>query len=258
MKRFIFFLFILPFVSCTQTTDNEQITVSVTIPTQKYFLDRLAGDYLNVNVLVPPEVGHSTYSPKPRQMVELSKSDIYFALGSLDFELTWKERMMANSTMRWVDLSTDNGDPHYWISPQKAMNMARNIASELKPCLPPTANIDSSLNALLADIQHFDDRLKQVTAKGFFIFHPAFTYLQNDYAIRQFSAEHNGSSSPKSFAENLDSAKFYGVKVVFLQSESDREKAETAAEYLDARIVKITPEAYDWTQTMQTIIDALQ
>ena len=52
------------------------------------------GDDINVNVMIPKSVGHSDYTPQPRQIVELSHSQAYLAIGDLDFEITWRQRLI--------------------------------------------------------------------------------------------------------------------------------------------------------------------
>ncbi len=68
--------------------------VSVSIVPQHFFVEKIAGDTVEVNVMVQP--GHSphTYEPKPSQMVALEKSDVYFAIG-VSFETTWLPRFKS-------------------------------------------------------------------------------------------------------------------------------------------------------------------
>ena len=196
--------------SADKSSDKPQISVS--IPVVSYFIDRIAGDKVSVNVLVPQSVGHSDYAPLPSQMVAVANSTAYFAIGNLDFEIAWRERLQdANADMRWVDLNRNitlisseheghhGTDPHYWLSPIRAKILSQNILDELKTLLPgDAAQLDSAYKVLQADIDSLDSSFRALErekgAVSFLIYHPALTYLAEDYGFKQFEIEHEGNS----------------------------------------------------------------
>ncbi len=47
---------------------HEKPVVSVSILPQKYFLERLAGDLVEVNVMIPPGASPATYEPTVSQL----------------------------------------------------------------------------------------------------------------------------------------------------------------------------------------------
>lgn len=65
---------------------KDVVTTSI-IP-NKFFIEKIAGDFVDVNVMVPVGANIHTYEPKPNQMIQLSKSKIYFANG-VEFEEIW-------------------------------------------------------------------------------------------------------------------------------------------------------------------------
>ena len=66
-------------------------TVTTTILPTKYFVEQIAGDTLQVNTMVGKGADPHTYEPKPKQMKELEKSELYFAIG-IEFEDAWLDR----------------------------------------------------------------------------------------------------------------------------------------------------------------------
>ncbi len=259
-------LCVLTLAACRgqQSGESGRPVVSVSVPAAAYFVDRLAGDEVEVNVLVPQSVGHSTYTPTPSQMMAIGRSEVYLAFGNLDFELSWRERMLsANPLMRWAEVgfTAEHEDPHCWLSPRKAKQLSRAMAEELK-ALGLKTDIDSALQSLAVDIDRYDAEFQQLTdtlPRAFFIYHPALTHLAADYGFRQFAIEHEGHDpSPQTFAAELDEARRAGAKVVFVQRGFDMHKAEMTADELGVKSVEFAPEAYDWPRTMQTIIDALK
>ena len=84
-----------------------KISIFVSIPPQKYHVERIGGDLVAVSVMAEPGADPHTFDPKPQQMVSLSKADIYFALG-IGFEKAWLKKINAvNPGMQIVH--TDSG-----------------------------------------------------------------------------------------------------------------------------------------------------
>jgi len=67
------------------------LRVTVSIPPQRYFVQQIGGELVEVSVMVPPGANPHVFEPKPQQMVALSKSRIYFAIG-VTFERAWLKR----------------------------------------------------------------------------------------------------------------------------------------------------------------------
>lgn len=283
MNRLSHFLIVATtMVACTAPSDDDRPRVSVSVPAMQYFVNRLAGEAIAVNVLIPSAVGHSTYTPRPAQMMALSQSESYLAFGCLDFETTWRSRMQdAAPDMKWKDMSLNvnmikgetcsahsaehhhAADPHYWLSPRQAKVLAQNVAAELKSILPShTASIDSALAIFGAEIAQKDSALmgvaKSAENKAFMIYHPALSYLERDYGFVQLEVEREGSEpTPQGYIEEIEKARLAGARVVFVQQGYDVQKARQAAESIGAEVVEFSPEGENWLQTIDVIIEAL-
>ena len=66
--------------------------VFVSIVPQKYFVEQIAGDLIDVEVLVSPGANPHMYEPTPAQMAKLTKAKAYFAIG-INLENTWLPRI---------------------------------------------------------------------------------------------------------------------------------------------------------------------
>ncbi len=98
MKKVLLAIFVM--VSFSYASKQE-VTVSV-LP-QKYFVEKIAGDKVHVNVMVKPGFSPSTYAPKTSQMKKLAKSKIYFAI-DVPFEDVWLAKFEnSNKNMLIVD-----------------------------------------------------------------------------------------------------------------------------------------------------------
>jgi len=79
----------------------------VSIVPQKYFVQQIGKNKVDVKIMVKPGASPATYEPKPRQMAELSKAKLYFAIG-VPFENAWLKKISAsNSDMKLIH--TDHG-----------------------------------------------------------------------------------------------------------------------------------------------------
>jgi zinc transport system substrate-binding protein len=85
----------------------EKLPVFVSIVPQTYFVQQIGKDLVDVQAMVLPGANPATYEPKPKQIADISKAKIYFAIG-VPFENAWLEKIgAANPNMRVVH--TDHG-----------------------------------------------------------------------------------------------------------------------------------------------------
>lgn len=85
----------------------EKPTVFVSILPQKYFVEQLAGDLVDVEVMVKPGASPATYEPKVSQMKKLATSAVYFSIG-VPFERAWLDRI-AGVNPQMLVVKTDAG-----------------------------------------------------------------------------------------------------------------------------------------------------
>jgi zinc transport system substrate-binding protein len=101
----IFFSILLTFFGDGYATDK--LPVFVTIAPQKYLVQQIGKDLVDVQVMVEPGADPHTYEPKPQQMVAISKAKLYFAVG-IEFEEANLGKITATNPNLKV-IHTDNG-----------------------------------------------------------------------------------------------------------------------------------------------------
>lgn len=100
MKKILLMVFLM-----LSSLSAEKKDVTVSILPQKYFVEKIAGDKINVNVMVKPGFSPATYEPKSSQMKKLSTSLAYFGI-DVPFENSWLEKFEnANKNMLIVHTS---------------------------------------------------------------------------------------------------------------------------------------------------------
>jgi zinc transport system substrate-binding protein len=85
----------------------DKLPVFVTIAPQKYFVQQIGKDLVDVQVMVHPGADPHTYEPKPQQMVAVSKAKLYFAVG-IEFEEAKLGKITATNPQIKV-IHTDHG-----------------------------------------------------------------------------------------------------------------------------------------------------
>lgn len=73
----------------------DPLHVFVSIPPQKFFVERIGGDHVRVSVLLPPGQSHHTYEPTPKLIAKLGEAEVYFRIG-LSFEDRVLEKVAAS------------------------------------------------------------------------------------------------------------------------------------------------------------------
>jgi len=275
------------FILQTMPVWASSVGVFVSIAPQKYFIQKIGGNLVNVSILVPVGADPHTYEPKPRQMVELSKSVLYFAVG-IDFEKAWLKKIAATYPKMRI-IHTDEGiakipmtdqhqqegsihkndkkgqqhdgapDPHVWLAPAPVKVQAAHILKALieadpKNRLPYTAGYD----AFLKELDALDGELKALFAgrKGepFMVFHPAWGYFAEAYGLQQVPVEIEGKEPKAAQLQSLiRRARERGVKVVFVQPQLSAKSAEMVAREIGGQVVRVDPLAENWIANMREV-----
>ncbi|WP_321309717.1 metal ABC transporter solute-binding protein, Zn/Mn family [Marinifilum fragile] len=261
-------------------TENQ---ISVSILPQKYFVERIAGNDFQVNILIPPGGSPATYEPTPMQMEQVAKSVAYFKIGHIPFENTWMNNMIeAAGDIKVYNLSkgielvrgpeVQHGDhfheggidPHTWSSPKAVIQIVQNLYEGLVELAPEKEEIyKKNLNQFLSELEMLDQESEEVFAgakhKSFMIFHPALTYLARDYGLNQIPIELHGKEPSPAHMQNLiGEAEKHDIKVVFIQKQFNKENAEAIAKEINAKVIQIDPLNEDWMAEMKSIVNHLK
>ncbi|KIX11415.1 metal ABC transporter solute-binding protein, Zn/Mn family [Dethiosulfatarculus sandiegensis] len=267
---------------------GDRLKVFVSITPQKYFVERIAGDLAQVEVMVPKAASPATYEPKPAQMAALQKARAYFAIG-VPFEKTWLPRITAaNPGMRIVftqakvprvDVTTrkpvkghESGpdsahgghkhtagaDPHIWLSPPLVAIQAQAILRELKYLDPANKGVyESNYQAFKKQIASLDEELRQafsrVSGKNrLMVFHPAWGYFADAYGLKQIPVEKEGKEpTPRGLMALIKQARELEVKVIFVQPQFSTKAASSVAQAIGGKVLKIDPLALDWAANLK-------
>lgn len=266
-----------------QTNHQDQLDITVSIVPQEYFVKKIGGDRVRVNVMVEPGAVPATYEPKPQQLQALSQAEAYIGIG-VPFETVWMSRIsQANPKMLTVDstegierltmIAHDHGDhehhdhhdhggqettldPHVWLSPRLVKIQAEKIHQTLVKLDPKHQEIyQTNLNNFLQEIEVLDSQIKDNLAdlkqRKFIVFHPAWGYFAQEYNLTQVPVEIGGQEpSAAELAELIKEAKKEKIKVIFAQPELSSPSAKTIAKEIKGEVLLISPLAADWSNNL--------
>ncbi len=268
-----------------QNEDTMQVTVSI-LP-QAYFVKRIAGNAVKVNVMVKPGEEAHTYEPKPEQMKFLNESQIFFSIG-VEYEASWIPRFEdINPNMEILnsaagiqrievteshtpeeepdqddDNHQDGLDPHVWLAPHNGKIIAGNILEALIQWLPTqTETFQNNYDALIADIDELDAQIEAALTgfeqRKFMVFHPAWGYFADQYNLEQIPVQVGGQDpSPRELAELVKIAEQENIQVIFVQPTFSAANAEAIAQEINAEVAVVDPLARDWLANLKKVADA--
>ena len=175
---------------------DKPLQVTVSIVPQQYFVEQIGGGRVQVAVMVPPGADPASYEPKPQQMVALTGSRIYFAVG-VPFENVWLSKFAA-ANPKLLIVRTQTGiakramdrrlpfekdhstggfvlkpagessrqgvkDPHIWLSPPLVMLQARHIVAALVQVDPEhRAFYEANYQRFIAQVVELDLKIGNV------------------------------------------------------------------------------------------------
>jgi zinc transport system substrate-binding protein len=266
---------------CAGNEQKPPLTVFTSILPQKYFVEKITGDRVRVEVLVGSGKNPATYEPTPQQVMALGNAKVLFAIG-VPFENAFVPKIRGTlSSLEIIDTSSgimkrnleshnDDGedqdehhegalDPHIWLSPSLVKIQSQNIYKALIRIDPAgLLAYERGYRALLKELDEVDAELKKALApfKGgtLFVFHPAFGYFADEFGLKQVAIETGGKEPAPSVLEDIITrARRDKVKIIFVQPEFSQDAARHIAEAIGGAVVVLNPLNPDYINNMKTI-----
>jgi zinc transport system substrate-binding protein len=278
LKASAFLIALTPLLLCSPDKSwAEPIPVFVSIAPQKFFVERIGGEQVKVEVMVKSGESPATFNPNPKKMSLLSQAKLYFSIG-VPFETIWIDRIQSiHPNLQFVPLHdkirTDHehdshyshatGDPHIWTSPAKVKIMAKKIKDTLTTAKPENEkHFETNLQALFNDLDLLDRDIRTILAKSnnrrFMVFHPAWTYFAEDYGLEQIAIEHEGKEpGARTLQKTIEEGKRLGIKVIFVQKQFSLSIAENIAKMIGATVREMDPLAEDYLGNMRRTATAI-
>ncbi len=269
---------ILLICALTPLKASSRLQIFVSVPPQKYFVEQIGKERVNVDVMVEPGASPHTYEPKPKQMVAIARTKIYFSIG-VAFEETWIKKIAStNPAMEIVPTQqgikkiaitghqdeheadhSDGLDPHIWLSPPLVKLQAQTILKALLKADPANRSFyEINFQQFSHQIADLDHDLKAVFAgkqdRQFMVFHPSWGYFAQAYGLKQIAIELEGKSpKPAQLKEIIKLGRTQGIRMIFVQPQFSARNANLVAKAIGGEVVFVDPLAEDWMSNLRHI-----
>lgn len=200
---------------------------------------KVAGEAVEVELILPPGGSPHAYEPRPSQVAELAGVELVFMVGhGLD---EWAGEMAANAgdaelvvvdkDIQLLESSHDHGgeeehgheDPHYWLNVPNGLLMSKMIKEVLSEKFPERAEVfevnqNEYAKALAKTDLEIRGQLAGLDNKSLVTFHGGWEYLTKEYGLSVAAVfEEVVGSEPTAnhLADFEGSVKNARVKVIF-------------------------------------------
>jgi zinc transport system substrate-binding protein len=272
--------------SCSKiSVEPQRPIVVVSIPPQKFFVHKIAGNLVDIIVMIPPGASPHAYEPKPIQMAEFERAKAYFTVG-IEFERAWLGRLTKGArkvTIVPTDLGIkkirlDEGtgpreqaghegegiDPHIWLSPELVKIQTSLITDGLCFLFPEHRIVFRKNDSVFTvEIARLQDSIRGILSglkpmQPFMVFHPSWGYFAKEFNLEQLAIEVRGNEpSPVELQAILERARESGIHTVFTQPQFSRRMVEVISREMNATVAVADPLAEAWDANLIACARAL-
>lgn len=242
-------------------TKSNKIQVSASFYPLYFFSKEIGGIGADVKNVTPSGAEPHEYEPTAKDIAQIQESQM-LVLNSEGFE-PWGENIQKNISENIIIVIAGEGlanrqmsqegenikDPHIWLNPILAKNMADKIAEGFIKI--DSANKDyyqSNTDKLKLGLDDLDKKYKQglgnCKQKNIITSHAAFSYLAAAYGLNQVAIaglSPESEPSSKQLSKIVKFAEENNVKHIFFESLASPKLSETIAREIGAKTLVLNP-----------------
>lgn len=281
MKRFIIATAIFMITLCTGCAHQQQPAqlVATTLPVYDFTEFLCRGTQIHVQQLINDPVSclHD-YTLTVSQMRAIENAEHIIISGGgleefLEDVLTSKDRVIDASAGIELHCSTDehnhaignnhhhDTDPHIWLSPTLAVEMAKNISSGLCATYPQHSElIQSNLTLLTQELTALSDygqtALSDLTCRELVTFHDGFSYLAEEFdltILHSVEEDEGSEASAKDLIHICEIVTDYSIPAIFTEKNGSNAAASVIQNETGTRVF-----ALDMAMSSDNYFDAMR
>lgn len=232
-KLFPVLLLLLILAACSNeehSADDGELTIYTTVFPLTSFVEQIAGDTVNVESIYPPGVDMHSYEPTQKDMMSYSDGDLFMTTSNALDPVAASIAETINGDTKIVETAADidtgafldshhahehdhgedeeahdhdhgSMDPHIWLSPDLAAEMAEAVKNSLAEHNPESADMyNENFEVLKSDIEEIDEQLLAVTENpvntDVYISHESLGYLAHQYGFHQIGISGLSNQEP--------------------------------------------------------------
>ena len=251
---------------------TDKLTVFVSIPPQKFIVENIGGQHVQVNVMLSSGQSPETFDPSSKKIEGLADARIYFLIG-VPFERVWIDTLQAtNKDMKMIKCYREEEikwnhsidfDPHVWTSPSNVKKMAEVIKSTLiNEDSERKFDYENNYNQLILKLNKLDEYINMKLADRrtdyFIVSHAAWGSYAREYGLKQIALESSGrESGPKSLTNILKISDEQNIQTIFVQEQYKTPVIEALAREINADVEILDPLAENYIENMVIVTDKI-
>ncbi|MBI2475111.1 zinc ABC transporter substrate-binding protein [Candidatus Uhrbacteria bacterium] len=235
----------------SSNTNDQKPTVAATLFPLYDIVKNIAGDQINVVLILPPGASPHTFEPTPTILREVGNAQTVFMIGhGLD---DWTKNLVDDSSKI---LAVDNGialrpdDPHYFLTGKNAILISQTVADSLKSTFPELSEtIIQNQKLYQIELEKMDEQIKSELAsvknRDLITFHDAWYYFAEEYGLNiagTFEPTVGREPTPQYLAELSQKIKETGVRVLYAEPQFSTRGMEAFLKDHDISVATVDPE----------------
>ncbi|WP_409289961.1 metal ABC transporter solute-binding protein, Zn/Mn family [Peribacillus sp. SCS-37] len=250
-----------------QGKSPDKINVYATVYPLQYFAGSIGGKYVEAKSVYPPGTDEHTFEPSQKDIIKMTDADLFLYVGhglegfvEKSKGILEGEDVAMSAIGEKMDLKEESHDdhaheeeshdehtygdidPHVWLDPVLAKEMAGLIRDELAKQKPEKKEyFEENYTKLAAKLEALDKDFQKTAAdagrKEIIVSHAAYGYWEKRYGIKQISiAGLSSSSEPsqKQLRKVVETAKNHDIKYVAFEQNVSSKLTETIQKEIGA------------------------
>ncbi len=240
--------------SSIEQVSTHRLKIITTFYPLYEFTKAVVKDNADVELFIPKGVEPHDWEPTIKDIERLKGFNILI-YNHASFEpyidsIKSNEDVSKGLTMVEVSNNLIKGnDPHVWLDPLLAKEQVINIMNAIISIDKVNeqyyrSNAESYIKRLEELDKEFKEGLRDCNVRKFITLHAAYAYLAERYNLEMITVsgiEPEHDVSPSKIREVIDTAKSYGIDVVYAEEGLDDRLINALANEIGARVLKLSP-----------------
>lgn len=171
-KGLLLILMVFSLTGCFKRDDMEDIDIYTTVYPITYIVQRLYGNYANINSIFPNGIDVSNYELNDKQIKDYSQGDLFIYNGLSNEKEVARKLINKNRNMKIIDVSYGlnieygtNESAELWLSPNNYLMLATTVKDNLLDFISSTyikEEIEKNYASIQEEISLIDAELREI------------------------------------------------------------------------------------------------
>ncbi|WP_257347996.1 metal ABC transporter solute-binding protein, Zn/Mn family [Pseudalkalibacillus decolorationis] len=262
-----------------QNADKSELMIYTSIYPLQYFAERIGGETVNVQSIVPPGSDGHTYEPTTKELIKMAEADLLIYNGE-GFEgfIDKAKKSLNEQEVQFVNASSGIGsheeneehnaekekqegavheeahghhgeeDPHVWLDPLLAIELAETIKDAMVDEKPGLENeFEKNYKQLKEELHALDKEFQKVVdgakTRKFIVAHSAYGRWEESYGLEQVPVTGTSPShepTQKEVQEIIDFARSNKISHILLERNISSDIAKMIGKDIDAEVLYLS------------------